>query len=254
MEVKTRTHFFKNKYLEYREMVSATKNFSRELDQAKAPDFPKPADVDTKTKEKHSAPEKESHPKSKALSSGAKAEAKPKATASEEMDSVGLNEAPLNISIPDSGAADDRMLGKLQEYEPLIRAAANRYNLPPELIAGVVWQESRGNSRAVSHCGAMGLMQLMPATAANLGVSNAFDPIQCIDGGAKYLRQMLDKFGRVEFAVAAYNAGPGNVSKFGGVPPFAETQNYVPKVLGFANSFKVAGAFQQMSTPTAVRV
>ena len=153
------------------------------------------------------------------------------------------------VSIPATGSANDRMMAKAQEYAPHITAAANRYSLPPELIAGVIWQESRGNPRAVSHCGAMGLMQLMPATAASLGVGNAFDAAQNIDGGAKYLRQMLDKFnGRVDFAVAAYNAGPGNVRKWlnrYGDPrtsgrdvltwieaiPFEETRGYVQRVL-----------------------
>ncbi|HCU23904.1 MAG TPA: hypothetical protein DF383_02715 [Deltaproteobacteria bacterium] len=158
------------------------------------------------------------------------------------------------VSYSSTGSASDRMIDKVREYEPYIRAAADRYGIPADLIAGVIWQESRGNPRAVSYCGAMGLMQLMPATAASLGVSNAFDPAQNIDGGAKYLRQMLDRFaGRVDFAVAAYNAGPGNVAKHGGIPPFRETQDYVPKVLGFANGFQVAGAFQYNPPSNAIR-
>jgi soluble lytic murein transglycosylase-like protein len=142
---------------------------------------------------------------------------------------------------------------RLAPFMNVIRAAAHHYKLPPELVAGVIWQESRGNPKAVSHVGAMGLMQLMPATAKHLGVKNAFDPVQNIFGGAKYIRQMINQFGRVDYAVAAYNAGPGNVKKYGGIPPFRETQDYVPKVLGNAKNFRVAQIFQAIPT-NAVRV
>lgn len=119
------------------------------------------------------------------------------------------------------------------KYEPLIMASAEKYNLPPNLIAAQMHAESAGNSKAVSPKGAQGLMQLMPGTAQELGVTNPMDPAQNIDAGAKYLRQMLDKYdGNMELALAAYNAGPGNVDKYGGVPPFSETQNYVSKILG----------------------
>ena len=177
-------------------------------------------------------------------------------TKRKDYDHIFREESPASTPFmqQSSGNAENgnRMQQKLSQYEPHIRAAAARYNLPEELIAGVVWQESRANYRATSHCGAMGLMQLMPGTAKQLGVSNAYDPAQNIDGGAKYLRQMIDKFGRVDHAVAAYNAGPGNVSKYGGVPPFKETQNYVPKVLGYAQSFRVAGGFMNDNTRNAV--
>ncbi len=96
---------------------------------------------------------------------------------------------------------------------------------------------------ARSGAGALGLTQLMPATARGLGVTDATDPRQALDGGAKYLRQQLDRFGGdVAKALAAYNAGPGAVQKFGGVPPFAETQQYVTKVMGYAAEYRAAAA------------
>lgn len=121
-----------------------------------------------------------------------------------------------------------------ETYEAEIAAAAKKYNLSEKLITSVIKQESNFNASATSAAGASGLMQLMPATARYLGVSDRFDPAQNIMGGAKYLRQMLDKFDNdVETALAAYNAGPGNVKKYGGIPPFQETQNYVKKIMNY---------------------
>jgi soluble lytic murein transglycosylase-like protein len=114
-----------------------------------------------------------------------------------------------------------------------IDAAAARYGIDPGLLRGLVRQESGFDPHAHSGAGAMGLTQLMPATAASLGVSDPYDPAQSLDGGARYLRQMLDRFGNDPAkALAAYNAGPGAVARFGGVPPYAETQNYVRNILG----------------------
>lgn len=122
-------------------------------------------------------------------------------------------------------------------YENYFQAAAETYQIPENLLKAVAKAESDFNPNAVSHCGAQGIMQLMPSTARSLGVTNSFDPAQNIMGGAKYLRQMLDSFnGDVSKALAAYNAGPNAVEKYGGIPPYQETQNYVAKVLGYAGN------------------
>jgi len=111
------------------------------------------------------------------------------------------------------------------------REAARRYGVPEDLFLRLVQQESGWNSGAVSHKGATGLAQLMPDTAARLGVDET-DPGQNLDGGARYLRMMYDRFGDWKLALAAYNAGPEAVEKYGGVPPYAETTNYVASILG----------------------
>lgn len=119
----------------------------------------------------------------------------------------------------------------------IFEEAAAEYNVPFSLLTAVGMQESSFRADAVSKAGAQGIMQLMPRTAAGLGVTDSFDPEQNIKGGAKYLRELLDRYdGNISFALAAYNAGGNNVDKYGGIPPFKETQNYVEKVLGYMNS------------------
>jgi soluble lytic murein transglycosylase-like protein len=124
-------------------------------------------------------------------------------------------------------------------YAAQITAAANANGIDPALLAGLIKQESGFNPNAGSGAGARGLTQLMPSTAAGLGVTNVLDPAQSIQAGAKYLKEQLDTFGGdVTKALAAYNAGPGAVKRFGGVPPYAETQNYVRAVQANAAAFR----------------
>jgi soluble lytic murein transglycosylase-like protein len=140
-------------------------------------------------------------------------------------------------------AASGSTAGGTTDFEAEINAAATSNGIDPALLKGLVQQESGFNPNARSGAGAVGLTQLMPGTAAALGVTEPTDPAQSLQGGARYLREQLDRFGGDErLALAAYNAGPGAVSKYGGVPPYAETQGYVNKVLANAASYRGATA------------
>ncbi|MGY1820360.1 NlpC/P60 family protein [Geodermatophilus sp. SYSU D00079] len=122
-------------------------------------------------------------------------------------------------------------------YADLFTRAGNRHGVDPALLAAVASTESGFDASAVSPAGAQGLMQFMPATAAGLGV-DALDPASAVDGAARYLRQLTDRFGSTELGLAAYNAGPGTVSRSGGIPPYPETQNYVRSVMSRAETYR----------------
>lgn len=127
------------------------------------------------------------------------------------------------------------------EINDLIDKYAEKNGLDSDFVKAVINQESGFNSNATSKCGAMGLMQLMPGTAQGLGVTNAYDPEQNIEGGTKYLKGLMDRFdNNKSLALAAYNAGPNAVTKYGGIPPYQETKNYVKNVLGQYEKMKGA--------------
>ncbi len=133
-----------------------------------------------------------------------------------------------------AGAAGDG-----SEYNSVIEQAAERYGVDPAVLHGLIQQESGFDPGAQSSAGASGLTQLMPGTASSMGVANPLNPTESIEGGARYLSQLMSQFGgNTEDALAAYNAGPGAVQQYGGIPPYAETQSYVSKVLGYAEAYR----------------
>lgn len=156
------------------------------------------------------------------------------ATATAPTSTVTKVSNPMTPSASDSIASTSS--GPTTQYDAIIKKASVTYGIPEKMIKAVIKQESNFNNNVSSSAGASGLMQLMPGTASYLGVANRNDPEQNIMGGTKYLKQMLDQFGSYDLMLAAYNAGPGNVSKYGGIPPFNETQNYVSKIMANYNA------------------
>ena len=141
---------------------------------------------------------------------------------------------PANVNTPSKWADEtsQRFSGKYKgQFLPVARAAARRHGIPEDLFLRLIQQESNWNPTAKSHAGAYGLAQLIPSTARYLGV-DVRDPYQNVDGGARYLKEQYRAFGSWRLALAAYNAGPGAVKKYGGVPPFKETRNYVKVIWG----------------------
>jgi soluble lytic murein transglycosylase-like protein len=156
-----------------------------------------------------------------------------------------VSRAPnINISTSEgfvSTTEDFRPLPATIAYNDAIAEAAELYNLDPNLIRAIIRAESAFNPFAVSRAGAQGLMQLMPAVAEELNVLDPFDPRQNIFGGARYLRWLLDRNdGNLDLAVASYNAGPGAVARYNGIPPYRETRNYVKKVNSFLKNSKTS--------------
>lgn len=138
-----------------------------------------------------------------------------------------------NVMIKRQNVKNDEILTR---YGKHIDAASKKYSLDPSLIISVIKAESNGDPNAVSAAGAKGLMQLVDSTAQDLKVRNVFDPAENIDAGSRYLKGLLDRFGSVKLALAAYNAGPTNVMRYEGIPPFAETEAYVEKVVDSLNT------------------
>ncbi|NMB82658.1 MAG: transglycosylase SLT domain-containing protein [Ignavibacteria bacterium] len=172
------------------------------------------------------------------------AEAIYKKVTGEEMSNLKSDPKPVDIKIDSNSSPvkvkpSSEAIKRLNRFDDLIEKASREFGLDKNVIKSVIMTESAANHKAVSSAKAKGLMQLIDSTATDMGVRNVFDPKQNIYGGTKYLAKMLRQYnGDLNLALAAYNAGPQNVEKFNGVPPFDETKNYIAKVLGYLNHFK----------------
>lgn len=162
-----------------------------------------------------------------------------------------LSDRPLGPSITTYAVRESSLVrstrpiagARARQFEPLIRQHARDHGVRPDLVRAVIQTESAFDPTAQSSKGALGLMQLMPATARELGVSDPFDPAENIRGGVQYLRQLLDRYGNNEtLALAAYNAGPRAVDRYGAVPPYRETRDYVAKVRGGSGTTSASSA------------
>jgi Rod binding domain-containing protein len=173
----------------------------------------------------------------------------------EDMDSGPSGVSPSSSSIPTQGLTDAQSLAlqkiktyssgsvleNVGKYSDIIDEAAGTYNLQPNLIKAVIAAESAGKADSVSTKNAKGLMQLSDSTAKDMGVSNVFNPKENILGGTKYLKSLIEKFpGNLDLALASYNAGPATVEQYSGVPPYAETQNYIKRVTNYLNMFNAS--------------
>jgi cell wall-associated NlpC family hydrolase len=178
--------------------------------------------------------------------------APPPPAATDTTDTTGFAQALQDqLGTGSATATTGELAGEATPYDGMIVQAAHDAGIPPALLKAVAKAESGFNPNATSPAGAQGMMQLMPGTAAGLGVTNPFDPMQSLEGGARYLRRQLDAFGGdMQKAVAAYNAGPAAVTRYGGIPPYPETQAYVPRVMGYFAEFSPDPASATTPAPT----
>jgi len=175
----------------------------------------------------------QSEPAAKPVTTAARPSTPPLAPTTIGKPEAGGFGAMLTRAMRTQSAGETAKVGWDTKYDDLVQKACARYGVDQRLVHAVIRAESDYNPRCVSHAGAMGLMQLMPENCKDYGVSDPFDPAQNIDGGVRHLKDMLDGQKSLALGLAAYNAGPGAVKRYGGIPPYRETQNYVNKILGW---------------------